>query len=588
MKSFLKYTLASMLGIIIASVILFFILMGGIGAAISSSSDKTVTVENNSILKVSLNKQIVDRGIENPLAQFDIPYGPKANMGLNQILKNLKKAAKDDKIKGIYLDISAIPSGIASLDEVRNALLKFKESGKFIIAYSNFYTQKSYYLATVADKIYLHPQGGLDFKGLSSEIMFYTEALKKVGVEPQIIRHGKFKSAVEPFMLTEMSKANREQTETFMFSIWNSLIEGISTQRGIPVEKLNEIADGMLIENPQAALDHKMVDGLKYYDEIMAELIKLSEIDEDEPEFIGLASYTNAPETTNPETLPKDKIAVVFASGEIKDGEGDDETIGGDGMAKAIREARLDSTVKAVVLRVNSPGGSALASDIIWREVILTKKVKPIIASMGDVAASGGYYISCATDRIVAGKNTITGSIGVFGLMFSIQELITEKIGIHLDGVKTNEHADIGSMYRPLSPDERAIIQKGVVDVYKTFIGHVAEGRGMTTADVDSIGQGRVWSGINAMDIGLIDEYGGLERAIEIAKNEANLEDYRIEEYPKRKKPIEELLEGITGKAKASIIEEELGSSYKYYKELKEVKSRSGILTRMPADIEIY
>ena len=590
MKSFLKYTLASIIGFLITSVVIIFIVFGIIGSIVSSSKDKTTTVKNNSILKISLSNGVVDRVADNPMENFNFQAMKSENkVGLNDILKELNKAAKDDKIKGIYLDFKGIPAGMGTVEEIRNALIEFKDSSKkFIIAYSDYYTQKSYYLASVADKIYVNPQGAVEWKGMGGEIMFYTDALKKIGVEPIVIRHGKFKSAVEPFMLTKMSEANREQTITYVGSIWNNVMDGISKQRDISVDELNMYADSMKIQNAKDALTYKLVDGLKYKDEIIAELKTLTDKKEkDDLEFISLSSYKKSPRLETEKALAKDKIAIIYGSGEIKMGSGSNSEIGSDGLSSAIRKARKDSSIKAIVLRVNSPGGSALASDIIWREVVLAKAVKPVIISMGDVAASGGYYIACPADRIFANRNTITGSIGVFGLMFNAEELMG-KIGISVDGIQTNAHSNIGSQFKKMSQEEKDVIQRSVEDIYGVFIGHVAEGRNKTTAQVDSIGQGRVWSGVNAIEIGLIDEFGGLTDAVKYAAKQAKLDNYRITELPKNKDFVEALIKDLTGSVEATILEKNLGLTYKYYYRLNKILQTNGqVQARIPYDIEI-
>ena len=586
MKSFFKFTFASFLGMALFMIVLIIFI---ISVAAGSSSKEPFVVKDNSIIKIKLSKGVVDRASENPMENFNFQAMKTDNkMGLNTILKQLDFAKTDDKIKGIYLDLTSIPAGVATMEEIREALADFKSSGKFIIAYADYYTQKTYYLASVANKVYVNPEGLVELKGLNAEVMFYTAALKKIGVEPIIIRHGKFKSAVEPFMLTAMSEANKEQTSTFIGTIWNNILDAISQSRGISIDELNRFADEMLINDAKSSLEYKLVDGLKYKDEIQQELMDSVGVTEfDDVEFISLNQYKDATKV-NPDKKPtKDKIAIIYATGEIGMGEGGNSKIGSDGTSEQIRIARKDSSVKAIVLRVNSPGGSALASDIIWREMVLAKDIKPVIVSMGDVAASGGYYIACPADRIFASKNTITGSIGVFGLMWNANELMNN-IGVSVDGYKTNAHSDLGSTSRPMTEDEKAVIQKSVVDIYGTFISHVGEGRGMTTADVDSIGQGRVWSGVNAIEIGLIDEFGGLKAAIDFAAEKASLENYRIMELPKQKDFVEELISEFMGNTKASILEESLGMSYKYYNGLNKILHTKGVQARMPMEFDIH
>ena len=589
MKTFFKYLLASILGFIISSFLLFFIFMGIIGAMMSSSK-KLVEVKDNSVLYINLNKEIVDRASNNPLSGFDYTsLQPKTSLGLNDILKAIENAKEDPKIKGIYMEVDAVGGGAATTDEIRNALIDFKESKKFIISYSDVYSQKAYFLSSVADKIYLNPEGLVDWIGLRAEIMYYKNILEKLGVEPQIIRHGKFKSAVEPFMLDKMSPENREQTRTYVGSIWDHWVEGISKSRNISVVELNRLADEMTIRNGKTCFENKLVDSLIYKDEVLSIIKKkLGISDKKDIESVSLDDYAKIPTPLKGKGLSKNKVAVIYASGEIGMGNATDGSIGSEGIAKVIREARRDSTIKAIVLRVNSPGGSALASEVIWREMVLAKKAKPVIVSMGDVAASGGYYISAPADTILATPTTITGSIGVFGMYFNVQNIMSKKIGINVETVSTNKHSDFGTMYRPLTAEERAVAQLGVEDIYQTFISHVSEGRHIAVAKVDEIGQGRVWSGKNAIDIKLIDEFGGLKAAIAIAVKKAKLDDYRITELPKQKEPFQQLIEDLTGKAKISILQDELGVAYKQYSNVLNMLTHQGVQARIPYNIELY
>jgi len=579
--------LATIVGIIVVNLIFFFVFLI-IVASFSGGKDE-VKIESSSILHLKFDYEIPERTSDNPLQNFDFStLKTTQNLGLNDILKNIKKAKEDSNIKGIYLNMPNLNAGIATIEEIRNALINFRKSGKFIIAYNEFYTQGSYYLATSANKIYLNPQGIVEFKGLHSEIMFFKGMLEKLGIEPEVIRHGKFKSAVESFILDKMSPENREQTLTYVGSIWNFLLQGISEQRHISVDSLNFYADSMLVRNAEACLKLKFVDGLKYYDEIIDELKTASGINvKKDLKIVELGEYKKVRGLHK--SGKKEKVAVIYANGQINSGKGDDENIGSDDLASTIREARTDSTIKAVVLRVNSPGGSALASDVIWREVELTKKVKPVIVSMGNVAASGGYYISCPANVIVADHSTITGSIGVFGLLWNGQKFFNEKLGITIDGVQTNANSSIGSVFRKINPNERAVIQEGVEQIYDVFIGHVADGRKMEKANVDSIGQGRVWSGVNAKEIGLIDEFGGLEDAIEIAKKKAKITtDIRIIEMPEKLPFFEQLIKEMKDNASVSAMQKELGPAYRYYKTFKNLTGLSGIQTRMTYDVYLY
>lgn len=575
-----------MLGLILGLILFTFVIIITIAALIPDGNEET-KIAGNSILHINFAEAVKDRAATNPLENFNFgSLSSEREIGLDDILKAINKAKDDENIKAIYLDFQNFPAGFATNEEIRNALLDFKSSKKPIVAYNEVYTQGAYYMASVADKLWLHPQGLIEIKGLGAQMMFFKKALEKLDLEPQIIRHGKFKSAVEPFMLDKMSEANRLQTRTYMGSLWNYWKEGVAKGRRLTPETLQKIADGLLVKNAKEALEHKLIDKIAYKDELLDELKTISGTsDEKDLNFVKLSKYIDAnKEKMKPTT---DKIAVIFANGDISDGEGSEHEIGGDRISKAVREARLDKNVKAVVLRVNSPGGSSLASDLIWREVLLTKKVKPVVVSMGDVAASGGYYISCVADKIYAQPNTITGSIGVFGLLFSGQKLLNNKIGINIDTVLTAKYGDFGTLYRPLSDFERAVIQHEVENIYDDFITKVAEGRKISKAAVDSIGQGRVWSGIDAKKIGLIDEFGGLNDAIADAAKRAKIEDYRILSLPKQKEALEEIMDQLGGGAEMYLAKKFFGDEYVYYKHLKSVTGKQGILMRMPFEVEI-
>jgi protease-4 len=584
MKSFFKIVFASMLGFLLTFIVLFIILAGIIGA---SSGEKEVKLEKNTILHLTLDQPLKDRGNDNPFANFSFGSmeGGKQS-GLNDVIDNIGKAAADENIQGIFLDISSIPSGIATIEEIRNALLDFKKSGKFIYAYSEAFTQPSYYLATVADKIYLHPTGMAELKGLRSEVLFFKGTLDKLGVEPQVFRHGKFKSAVEPFIQDKLSDANREQIRTYIGSIWNHLVAGIAQQRKLTPAQVQDIASRMLVTNAPSAVEHKLVDELKYRDEVLEILQKKTEAASiDEIEFVSIGKMADVKDTRD--KTGKDKIAIIFAEGDIVDGEGSDGQVGSVEFSKAIRKARLDDKVKAVVLRINSPGGSALASETIWREVMLTKKSKPVIASMGNVAASGGYYIAAPCDTIVASPNTITGSIGVFGLFFNAKQMVNN-IGVTIDTVKTNPYADIMTASRAVTAQEAEVIQHEIERIYDNFIGRVSEGRHMTKANVDSIAQGRVWSGADAKRIGLVDVFGGLDKAIEIAAKKAGITSYRIQELPFREDPFQKFMKQLSGDSEAAILQKTLGESYRYYQQLEHLRAMKSYQARLPYELEVY
>lgn len=589
MKNFLKYTLATITGIIIVSV-LFFIVMLASFSAIVSSGNKPVTISNNSILVLKAGVPIPDRGDQNPLAGlnlFNMTLTPAP--GLNEILHNIEKASTDSKIKGILIENGLLPSGWATTEEIREALKKFRESGKFVISYTDYIlTQECYYLATAADKIYINPGSMIDFKGLSSEVMFYKKALEKIGVEVQVIRHGKFKGAVEPFILDKLSDENRTQIKDYAGSLWNQVIADISESRDIPADRLNKLADNLDGNLASKALDAKLVDKLMYRDELIDTLKNLSGIrSEKDLNLVSMTRYGKVPQIKSTYSV-KNKIAVVYASGSIVMGRGSDNNIGGNYYAEVIRKARLDTSVKAIVLRVNSPGGNAIAADIMWRELDLAARKKPLVISMGNYAASGGYYISAPATKIYADPMTISGSIGVFGMIPNAGKLLEDKLGLKTEIVKTNKNSDFPSIIRPMNPYEKEMMQMSVEKIYSDFVGRVASGRKMSSASVDSIGQGRVWSGTSAMKIGLVDEMGGLKDAIHGAAKLAGIESYSIRELPVLEDPYTRILSQLGGEVRMSILKKELGESVKYYNIIQEVKDMSGVQARLPYFIDIH
>ncbi len=587
MKSFFKYVLATITGIGIVVVLLFFLLVALVTSTVNQmGNSKESSVPNNAVLYVSLNHEIPERTTTNPLEGLDIPgYGSVKSLGLNDVLSRIEAAKTDNRIKGIYLNPSSVNAGMATLKEVRDALMDFKKSGKFIIAYSDVYTQKGYYLASVADEIYINPAGSLEFKGLSSSVTFMKEALDKLGVEMQVVKVGTYKSAVEPFLLNEMSAANREQMTSYLNSLYASFLGNISEARKISVDSLRLVADAYMIRNPEDAQRLKFVDKIMYKDELLSLLKKRLEVDEkkDIP-TISILDYN----TITPSESSTNRIAVLYAYGNIVDGEGSAEDIGGERFSRELRKLRRDDRVKAVVLRVNSPGGSALASDIIAREIELTKKVKPVVVSMGDYAASGGYYIAALADSIFAEKETLTGSIGVFGLIPNMKSLLNNKLGIHVDAVKTSKYADLmTSPARPLTMEEQAIIQAEVNRVYNTFTTKVSTGRKMSVSAVDSIGQGRVWTGEQALLNGLVDGIGGLDRAVLAAASKAKLDAYKLVSYPAVKDPFASLLSTSKEKIKMWMMADELGEYRTYIEQLRTISKSTGIQARMPYTLEI-
>jgi len=588
MKSFFKYVLATITGIVISFVILFIVFMGIIGAIISSaSSDQEVVVKTNSVLFLSFDYDINERNDNNPFGSLNLPGYSTKSIGLDDILARIRYAATDANIKGIYMDAGSIGTGFASLKAVRDELLTFKKTGKFVVAYNAGYNQKAYYVASIADKVYVNPQGTIDFRGLSSSTMFYKDLLDKVGVEMQIVKVGTFKSAVEPYFLNKMSDPNRLQVTSYLGSIYDTFINEIAASRNIPADSLRGIANDYLVRNADDAVRYKLADAKIYKDELLSDLRKRLKIGEkDEISFVSLFDYNKKVK----DDASGSEIAVLYAVGEIVDGEGTRPgEIGGDKFSRELRKLREDDAVKAVVLRVNSPGGSALASDIIWREVILTKKVKPVIVSMGDVAASGGYYIAAAADSIFAEPTTITGSIGVFGVIPNFQNLMNNKIGVHYDGVKTGKFADLMTTFdRPLTAEERDIIQREVDKVYATFTKVVSEGRKIPLTNVDSIGQGRVWTGTQGLSNKLVDRLGNLDVAIQAAAKKANLSKYKVSQYPAKEDPFTSILNNSKEKVQAWVAKEQMGEYYRYFDVMRKATAQSGVQARLPYTVEIH
>lgn len=588
MKSFFKYVLATITGIVISFVVLFIVLMGIIGAIISSaSSDQEIVVKSNSVLYLSFDYDITERSEANPLGSLNLPGYSTKNIGLDDILARIKYAATDGNIKGIYLDASHIGVGFASLKEVRDELLAFKKTGKFVVAYNAGYDQKAYYVASTADKVYVNPQGTIDFRGLASSTMFYKDLLDKVGVEMQIVKVGTFKSAVEPYFLNKMSDPNRLQVTSYLGSIYGTFINEIAASRNIAADSLRAIANDYRVRDADDAVKYKLADAKLYKDELLSDLRKRLKISEkDEISFVSLLDYNKKLK----DDASGSEVAVLYAAGEIVDGEGTGPgQIGGDKFSRELRKLREDDAVKAVVLRVNSPGGSALASDIIWREVILTKKVKPVIVSMGDLAASGGYYISAAADSIFAEPTTITGSIGVFGVIPNFQNLMNNKIGVHYDGVKTGKFADLMTSFdRPLTAEERDIIQREVNKVYGTFTKVVADGRKLSIADVDSIGQGRVWTGAQGVNNKLVDRLGNLDAAIQAAAKKANLSKYKVSQYPEKEDPFTSILNNSKEKVQVWVAKEQMGEYYRYFDVMRKATAQTGVQARLPYSVEIH
>lgn len=586
-KTFWASLLASVVSGILVLIIFFAVLSAMIASFGSAFGTKQLVVEPNTVLHMEFNGQIGDRSY----SEFDpSTFQVLDQFGLVDILDGIEMAKNDPKIKGIFLNCDNIAAGMAIVKEIREALADFQNSGKFLVAYHENFSQKAYYLSSVANEFYVFPSGMLEFMGLGAEIVFVKGALEKLEVEMQIIRgsNNKFKSAVEPLLYDQMSEANRLQTEKYVNALWDEMTGAIAKSRNMKVSYLNQIADSVFIRKSGDAVKYKMADKVMYYDEVLTLLAdKAGTLAGEEVTLLSFKKYAlkkcKEEETLNKMTTKN--IAVIFAEGEIVDGDGELTSIGGASLSAQIREARLDENIKAVVLRVNSPGGSALASDIIWREVVLTKKVKPMIVSMGNIAASGGYYIACAADKIFAQPNTITGSIGVFGIIPYTGDMFKNKLGVTFDRVQTNAHSVL-SINKRLTEEELKLIQQGVDDIYDDFISKVGEGRGIPKAQIDSIGQGRVWAGRDAMEIGLIDSFGGLKDAIKYAALKAEIDEKNIaiRYFPARKdNPLMELIESFEefenqGQVR-SHLELQLMEMYSY---LKTIGTTEQIQARLP------
>ncbi|MCA1757635.1 MAG: signal peptide peptidase SppA [Bacteroidales bacterium] len=578
MKSFLKYTLATITGIIVTSILFTVIMIVTLGAMIASS-DKPVSIDDNSILVLNTGAIIPERGSSDPFSSFDpIEMSFKPAAGINDILGNLEKASRDNRIKGVLIENGPMINGYGKASEIRNAILKFRESGKFVISYTDYIlTQEAYHISTAAEKIWISPVAMVEFKGISSDIMFYTGALEKIGVEVQVIRHGKFKGAVEPYMNRSLSPENRSQIERFTGGIWETMLSDISESRGISIDQLNLIADSLLAYDTQKAIDLGMIEGKIYRDQLLEELETITGA---KPEMVSMTSYKNA--SVPDKTEHKGRVAVVYAEGSIVMGKGSSTNIGGDSYAKLFRTIRENDKYDAVVLRVNSPGGNAMASDLIWREVALTAEKIPVVVSMSNYAASGGYYISAPATVIYAQSSTLTGSIGIYARFPQAGALLENKLGITTESVKTNRYADSPSLIRPMDNNEEVIMQQNIDRGYNDFISRVSVGRDISLEEVDAMGEGHVFYGDDALANGLIDKIGGLDDAIAEAASLAGLESYRITELPEEEDPYTKLLKSLSGEIKTSVIERELGVNAIYWKDINELRSLTGIQARLP------
>jgi protease-4 len=585
---FLGNVLATIVGIFIFCMIFFFgiIIIG----AIAGSGDDTVSVKKNSVIELDLSKVSLDYAGKTNYKDFN--YFEAHHDGVTDILNAIEAAKTDDKIKGISILNNQSQLGLAQSKAVRDKLEEFKKSGKFVYAYANYYTQGEYYLNSVADQVYLNPMGEVDFKGLSSEIIYMKDLQEKSGVKMEVIRHGKYKSAVEPFLAQEMSPENREQMTVLLNSVWNTIVADISKSRKLSIAQLNAIANTLGARTPELALANKLVDKVAYEDEYHDMIrAKLKVEKKEKYDIVSITDYAKKASSTVEDYSKNDIIAVIYAQGEIAGGEGDVNVIGEGSIKRSLQEARDDKDVKAIVLRVNSPGGSALTSELIWREIEITKKVKPVVVSMGNYAASGGYYIAANADRIFAEPNTITGSIGVFGMLPNMSQL-GKNIGINAEQVKTHENANGYSVFEPIDENFKGFVLESIEKTYATFLKRVADGRKMTTAQVDAIAQGRVWTGVDAHKLGLVDEIGGLDAAIKYAAKLGKTSSYRTENYPEYEKSFEDMLANFTGmamfKTKEQLLKEQLGEEgFQMLEQIKRVKSRKGIQAIMPYEIVI-
>lgn len=584
MWQFIKHVFATIIGLFLFSILGFFLFVGIIAAV--GSSEESTPIESNSVLKLNLNNPIQEVAVENPFAEFS--GGQGSVLGLLDIRSALANAKQDPNIKGVYIDVQYPMVGWATAEEIRDAIIDFKKSNKFVYAYGEVMTEKAYYLASVADKIYLNPAGGMEWNGLSAEYDFYKGTLDKLEIKPLIFRVGEYKSAVEPFFRENMSDASRLQNQVLINNIFDHAVDKISQARKITPTQLKNLADSLSIDSPQDALKHKLITNVGYYDEVETALRKELKLGEDDKiKFVGLSKYSKAEKHVK-EGSSDNRIAVLIGEGAIMSGKSNDGNIGSETVVEELRKARQDKKVKAVVLRINSPGGSALASDVMWREIQLTRKEKPVIASMSDVAASGGYYMAMGCDKIVAHPNTITGSIGVFSVLFNFQNTFRNKLGITFDRVNTNAHSDWPSVTREMTPFENDRMQRSTENIYAVFTKKAAEGRKMSLAKLQSLASGRVWSGREAKGNGLIDEFGGLDKAIEIAAKSAKLKegDYRVR-YPKEKNVFEEVITKFSNDAEEAVLQQKLGDFAPYLKTLKKLQQMEGTQARLPFDITI-
>jgi protease-4 len=580
--NFFKTFLASFLALLVFSAVSFVLM---IALLFALGSEEKVVVTSNSVLQLKLDAQITEQEIDDPFSEIPLFGSGIQRIGLLSLKETIRHAKSDPKIKGIFLNVSYPMAGFSTLAEIRQSLIDFRESGKWVVAYADVMSEPAYYLATAADKVYLNPEGEVEFNGLTVEVTFFKKLFDKLEIKPEIFRVGDFKSAVEPFMLEKMSDENRLQLSELLNSIYDHLLVGISEGRNIPLDNLRELSDNMTVRNSKLAVEHGLVDGLLYYDEVLNELRGRLELEEDARiKFVARKRYSKSIESKQ---AGANEIAVIVADGTIMPGKSSDGIIGGETIAEEIRKARLNKKVKAIVIRVNSPGGAFQASDMMWREVKLASEVKPVIASMSDYAASGGYYLAMAADTIVAQPHTITGSIGIFSVLFDASGFLGNKLGITFDEVNTGKFGELVTISRPLTQAEKDVWQNRTEEIYETFTGKAAEGRGIPQEELKKVASGRVWSGSQAKERALVDILGGYDDAINIAAKAAGLEDYAVKEYPVQKPFFEQFMEQLSENAKTKAMKEELGDQYYLYQQGLKLKELHGVQARMPFQLSI-
>lgn len=580
--NFFKTFLASFLALLVftgVSFVLMIILLFALG------SEEKVVITSNSVLQLKLDAQITEQEIDDPFSGMPIFGSGIQKIGLLNLKETIRHAKTDPKIKGIFLNVSYPMAGFSTIEEIRTSLLDFRESGKWVVAYADVMSEPAYYLASAADKVYLNPEGEVEFNGLTVEIAFFKKLFDKLEIKPEIFRVGDFKSAVEPFMLEKMSNENRLQLSELLNSIYDHVLVKVAEARNIPMERLRALSDNMTVRNATLAVEHGLVDDLMYYDEVLDELRGRLELEESSRiKFVARKKYSKSIQAKQ---SGANEVAVIVADGTIMPGKSSEGIIGGETIAEEIRKARLNKKVKAIVLRVNSPGGAFQASDMMWREVKLATEVKPVIASMSDYAASGGYYLAMAADTIVAQPHTITGSIGIFSVLFDASGFLGNKLGITFDEVNTGKYGELVTISRPLTQAEKDVWQNRTEEIYETFTGKAAEGRAMSQDELKKVASGRVWSGSQAKDRGLVDILGGYSDAISIAAQAAGLDEYTVKQYPVQKPFFEQFMGQLTENAKTKALKEELGEHYYLYQQGLKLKELHGVQARMPFQLTI-